>query len=260
MFEIICLLLLGMVAGTLAGLLGVGGGVIIVPVLAWIFLAYPEIPSEHLMHIVLGTSLATIVFTSMSSIWAHHQRGAIYWPVVRQLTPGLVIGAICGVVIAGYLSSNTLRIVFSIFLLLIAAQLGFGAQPTPQRKLPKGYLATFISFLIGKISALVGVAGGSLIVPFLIWCNVPIRHAVATSAACGLPITLVGALGYIIIGWQETIAWSTGYVYWPAVFTIVPTSLLFAPLGAKLAYSIPVNVLKRFFAAFLCVVGIKMMF
>ncbi|MFA6058586.1 MAG: sulfite exporter TauE/SafE family protein [Taibaiella sp.] len=259
MFELICLLLLGMVAGTLAGLLGVGGGVIIVPVLAWVFLAYPDIPSIHLMHVVLGTSLATIVFTSLSSIWAHHQRGAIYWPIVRQLTPGLVLGAICGVVVASYLSSNTLKIVFSIFLLLIAAQLGFGAQPTPQRKLPKGYAAAFISFLIGKISALVGIAGGSLIVPFLIWCNVPIRNAVATSAACGLSIALVGALGYIVIGWQENIAWSTGYVYWPAVLAIVPTSLLFAPVGAKLAHSIPTNVLKRFFAVLLSIIGLGMM-
>jgi uncharacterized membrane protein YfcA len=149
--------------------------------------------------------------------------------------------------------------IFAVFLLLIAAQLGFGVQSTAHRQLPKWYATTFIGFVIGKISAIVGIGGGSLTVPFLTWCNIPMRHAVATSAACGLPIAIVGTLGYIAIGWKDSVAWSTGYVYWPAVLAIVPTSLLFAPLGAKLAHSIPVNLLKRFFAIFLAIVGMNML-
>ncbi|OQW93854.1 MAG: hypothetical protein BWK79_08940 [Beggiatoa sp. IS2] len=259
MFEIASLLLLGLVAGTLAGLLGVGGGVIIVPVLVWLFHDHPEIPTAHLMHMALATSLATIVFTAISSIRAHQQRQAILWSVVWQLTPGIIVGTVLGASVASFLSSDTLKTVFALFLLLIAGQLGFGAHPASHRQLPQWLGTTFTGLIIGKISALLGVGGGSLTVPFLVWCNVPMRHAVGTSAACGLPIAIAGTLGYIVMGWHNSPAWSTGYVYWPAVAAIVPTSLLFAPVGAKLAHSIPVTVLKRFFAVFLAIVSVKML-
>lgn len=259
MFEITSLLLLGIVAGILAGLLGVGGGVVIVPVLVWLFQAHPEIPTTHLMHIALATSLATIVFTAMSSIRAHHQRQAILWPIVWRLTPGILVGTALGATVASLLASDTLKILFALFLLLIAIQLGFGAQPAPHRQLPPWFGTTFVGLIIGKISVLMGVGGGSLTVPFLVWCNIPMRHAVGTSAACGLPIAIAGTLSYIVAGWNDSPTWSTGYVYWPAVLAIVPTSLLFAPVGAKLAHTISVNFLKRFFAGFLAVVSVKML-
>jgi uncharacterized membrane protein YfcA len=259
--EFFSLLLLGIVAGSLAGLLGVGGGVVIVPVLAWLFRNHPEIPSTHLMQMAVGTSLATIVVTSVSSIIAHHRRGAVIWNIVWQLTPGIVIGTFVGAVIADALPSDTLRVIFALFLLLVAVQMGFGAQPAPHRQLPHRLPVGLIGIIIGKISALVGIGGGSMTVPFLVWCNVSVRQAVATSAACGFPIAVFGTLGFVVTGWDLNSLGltSVGYIYLPALVAIIPTSLLFAPLGAKLAHSIPIVVLKRFFAVFLAVVGIHML-
>ena len=259
MMTIISLLVLGMFAGILAGLLGVGGGIIIVPVLIWIFHGFPDIPTENIMHIALATSLATIVMTSLSSIRAHQKHAAIRWLVVWHLTPGIIVGALVGTAVASFLSSDTLKIVFALFLLLISIQLGFGAQPSPQRQLPQRFGMNMIGLIIGKMSALVGIGGGSLTVPFLVWCNTPMRNAVATSSACGFPIAVASTLGYIVAGWHMNLAWSSGYVYWPAVLAIVPTSLLFAPIGAQLAHSISVILLKKFFAVFLAVVSINML-
>jgi len=259
MQEIIYLLLSGAIAGLLAGLLGVGGGIIIVPVLVWILHTHPTIPTTSLMQIAIGTSLATIVITSTSSILAHHRRGAIRWPIMKQLTPGLIIGVWLGALIADNLPSDTLRVIFAIFILIIAAQLSFGAQPAPHRQLPAWPGMSSTGLLIGTISAIVGIGGGSLTVPFLVWCNVPIRNAVATSAACGFPIAFAGALGFIITGWNMAIPYSSGYIYWPAFLAIASTSLLFAPLGAQLTHTIPVTTLKKFFAGFLALVGIKML-
>lgn len=260
MFELISLLILGSIAGTLAGLLGVGGGVIIVPVLAWLLRTHAEIPSTHLMHVALATSLATIVFTATSSIYAHHQQNAVLWPVMWQLTPGIFIGSIFGTIIASWLATDTLKSVFATFLLLIAIQLNFGFQATLYQQLPKRLGMSFIGMVIGSISALIGIGGGLLTVPVLAWCNTPLRQAIATSAACGLPIAIAGTIGYIIMGWHSHLPWSSGYVYWPAVLTIVPTSLVFAPFGAKLTHSLPINILKKFFALFLSVVSMKMLF
>jgi uncharacterized membrane protein YfcA len=259
--EIVSLLVLGVFAGVLAGLLGVGGGLIIVPVLVWLFHSHPDIAPVSIMHLALGTSSATIMITAISSIISHHRRGAILWPVALQLSPGIVLGALSGAAVAHLLSSDTLRVVFGIFVLLIAIQMGFGAQPAPHRQLPRWEGMSLVGVIIGLISALVGIGGGSLTVPFLAWCNVAMRNAVATSAACGFPIAVSSTVGFIIMGWQVDglPAGSTGYVYWPAFIAIVPMTLLFAPLGAKLAHSIPVNTLKRFFALFLAAVAIKML-
>lgn len=260
MEEIFQLLFLGALAGSLAGLLGVGGGVVIVPALVWIFQRHPDIPALSLMQMAIGTSLATIVITSMSSIFAHHRRGAIHWSVVWQLTPGILFGAWLGAAIADALSSETLRMVFAIFILMISVQLAFGAQPTSHRHLPSQLGTTVTSLVIGTVSAIVGIGGGSLTVPFLAWCNIPLRNAVATSAACGFPIALSGTLGFIVMGWNvaNLPSESTGYIYWPAFLMIAATSLLFAPLGAKLTHTLPINLLKKFFALFLAGVGLKM--
>nr|VFK15122.1 MAG: Uncharacterized membrane protein YfcA [Candidatus Kentron sp. LPFa] len=259
--DIVSLLLLGVVAGILAGLLGIGGGVVIVPVLFWILGANAEIPAVHLMHIALGTSLATIIITSLSSIHAHHKRGAVQWPIVRKLAPSLVIGTLLGAVIADALPSDGLRLFFAVFILLVSIRLGFDIQVSPHRQTPGKLGLGVAGLVIGKLSALVGIGGGTLTVPFLLWCNTPIRHAVATSAASGFPIAVAGTIGFMATGWQaaDLPAWSSGYIYWPAFVAIAPVSLLFAPLGAKLAYTLPVNLLKRFFAVYLAVVGINML-
>lgn len=253
-------LALGAFAGVMAGMLGVGGGLIIVPVLAWIF-GRQSVSDALIMHLAIGTSLASIVITSISSIRAHHQRGAVLWPAFWRLTPGIVIGAWLGAAVADLLSSAALTKIFAVFVLMVAAQMAFGAKPAPQRELPKptGMAATGV--VIGMVSAIVGIGGGSLTVPFLSWCNTPIRQAVATSAACGLPIALAGALGFIVTGLNapHLPAWSLGYVYGPALVGVASASMLTAPLGAKLAHTLPTHSLKKVFAVFLAAVGSKML-
>ncbi|MCK5717816.1 MAG: sulfite exporter TauE/SafE family protein [Thiomargarita sp.] len=248
--EILLLLLLGIIAGILAGLLGVGGGLVIVPVLIWIFQGNAEIPVTKLMHFAIGTSLATIVFTSMSSIIAHHRRGAVQWFIVWQLTPGIIVGTLLGSILADALPSDLLQKFFACFVLFVSVQMGYVShrkiQPHP---VPNVWGLSIVGVVIGKISALVGIGGGTLTVPFLIWCHMPIRIAIATSAACGFPIALSGSVGFF----------ANGYIYWPAFLAIIPTTLLCAPLGAKIAHSIPVNMLKKVFAVFLACVGLHML-
>ncbi len=252
-------LALGAFVGVLAGLLGVGGGLVIVPALVWIF--HGQMSDAMVMHLALGTSLATIVVTSLSSIRAHHQRGAVRWPVVRQLTPGIVVGAWAGAVIADLLPGAVLGKIFAVFMLSMSAQMAFGAQPAAQRELPGRWGMALAGAIIGGMSAIVGVGGGSLTVPFLNWCNVTIRQSVATSAACGLPIALAGTLGFIVTGLDapDRPAWSLGYVYGPAMIGIAFASMLTAPLGAKLAHTLPTGMLKKIFAVLLAVIGVRML-
>ena len=253
-------LTLGLFAGVMAGLLGVGGGLIIVPTLAWIF-HHQQVDDAIVMHLAIGTSLATIVVTSISSVRAHHRRGAVLWPIFWRLTPGIVVGAWLGAAIADALPSAMLSKVFAVFVLTVAAQMGFGAKPAPHRELPGTAGMLTAGGVIGAVSAIVGIGGGSLTVPFLTWCNIAIRQAVATSSACGLPIALAGALGFVVTGLNAAGRpdWSLGYVYGPALVGITLTSMLSAPLGAKLAHTLPTEMLKKVFAAFLTLVGVKML-
>lgn len=253
-------LTLGLFAGVMAGLLGVGGGLIIVPTLAWIF-HHQQVDDAIVMHLAIGTSLATIVVTSISSVRAHHRRGAVLWPIFWRLTPGIVVGAWLGAAIADALPSAVLSKVFAVFVLTVAAQMGFGAKPAPHRELPGTAGMLTAGGVIGAVSAIVGIGGGSLTVPFLTWCNIAIRQAVATSSACGLPIALAGALGFVVTGLNAAGRpdWSLGYVYGPALVGITLTSMLSAPLGAKLAHTLPTEMLKKVFAAFLTLVGVKML-
>jgi uncharacterized membrane protein YfcA len=253
-------LTLGLFAGVMAGLLGVGGGLIIVPALAWI-LHHQQVDDAIVMHLAIGTSLATIVVTSISSVRAHHRRGAVLWPIFWRLTPGIIVGAWLGAAIADALPSAVLSKVFAVFVLTVAAQMGFGAKPAPHRELPGTTGMLTAGGVIGAVSAIVGIGGGSLTVPFLTWCNTAIRQAVATSSACGLPIALAGALGFVVTGLNATGRpdWSLGYVYGPALVGITLTSMLSAPLGAKLAHTLPTEMLKKVFAVFLTLVGVKML-
>ncbi len=260
MIELLPYLLLGACAGVLAGLLGVGGGLVIVPALAFL-LPIRGIAPEVVMHMALGTSLATIVLTSVSSVIAHQRQGGVQWRVFLRLAPGILAGAFLGAAIAHALPAGFLRLAFSSFALLVAAQLGFGAKPPPQRELPGPLGLMAAGGVIGTISAIVGIGGGSLTVPFLAWCNTPMRAAVATSAAVGLPIAVSGALGYVVMGYgrPELPSGAIGYVYLPALFGIAAASVLFAPLGARLAQTVSAVTLQRFFAVFLAAVGLRML-
>lgn len=251
---------LGAFAGVLAGLFGVGGGLVIVPVLVLLFQRNGFAP-EVITHLAIGTSLATIVFTSLSSVYAHHRRGAVQWHSVLRLAPGIVIGAWIGAVLADRLPGVQLRTVFGVFELLVALQMGFGLRASAHRQLPGWTGMGLAGGVIGAVSAVVGIGGGTMTVPFLQWCNVPMRQAVATSAACGLPIAIAGAMGFVVSGWGEALLpqLSSGYLYWPAFGGIVLASVIMAPLGARLAHSLPAEQLKRVFSVFLAFLGLRML-
>lgn len=251
--------MLGAFAGVLAGLLGVGGGLVIVPVLATLY-HLQGFTGVHIMQLAVGTSLATIVFTSMSSALAHHRRGAVRWPLVAQLSLGIALGGWLGGFIAVWLGGVTMAVVFGLFEWLIAAQLLSGRAPPLGRGVPRAPVNTAAGAFIGALSALLGIGGGTLTVPWLTWHNVDIRAAVGTSAACGLPIALVGAAGFVISGWGAAglPPGSSGYVYWPAVAGVSLASVLSAPLGARLAHRLDQARLKRIFALLLIVLGMSM--
>jgi uncharacterized membrane protein YfcA len=253
-------LVLGSVAGILAGLLGVGGGVVLVPVLVFVF-TRQQIPSSVVLHLALGTSLASIALTSVASLRAHHGRGAVDWGVFRRITPGILAGSFFGSWISAHLSTKFLQAFFVGFLVYVASQMLLDVKPKPSRQLPgpKGLIG--VGGLIGGVSSLVGIGGGSMSVPFLIWCNVSVRSAIGTSAAIGFPIALAGAVGYAVNGFTVGLLpqFSLGYVYLPALLGIGVMSVLTAPLGAKLAHVLPVVAIKRSFAFLLLLVALKML-
>jgi uncharacterized membrane protein YfcA len=253
-------LLLGSFAGLVAGLLGVGGGLIIVPALVWIFMQQ-GINGEVIVHLAVGTSLATIIFTSISSVRAHHRHAAVQWHIFRVITPGIIIGALLGAWIARFMSSDLLAAFFGVFEIFVAVQMGFAIRPKASRRLPANWLVSTVGTIIGAISAIVGIGGGTMTVPYLVWCNVAMRQAVATSAAVGLPIAIAGAAGFAWTGWQQASVPGSafGFIMPEAFVGIVITSVLFAPLGAKLAHVIPPVLLKRIFAVFLLMLGTRML-
>lgn len=252
-------LLTGLAGGVLAGLVGIGGGIVIVPALYFLF-AWQGFADQHLMQLAVATSLATIIVTAISATRAHHRRGAVMWPSVFMLTPGLLIGAAAGGILARGMASDGLRVLFGFFEIAVALQLAFAARPPAGRGLPGRLGMTLGGGVIGSLSALFGIGGGTLTVPFLLWCNVAIHRAVATAAACGLPIALAGSLTFVIAGWRlpDLPPGSLGYVYWPAALVIVLASYMAAPLGARLAHALPVVTLKRLFAVLLALIGLRM--
>lgn len=253
-------IILGAFAGILAGLLGIGGGLVIVPMLNIAF-EFQNFPDVHIQHVALGTSMATIIFTSLSSMRAHHKRGAINYTAFWRLTPGIITGTYLGAWLASIMSTLFLKVLFGVFLYYVATQMLMGLKPQSSRELP-GQVGTFgAGNVIGIFSALVGIGGGTLTVPFLSWCNMTMHTAIATAAAVGLPIALSGTAGYVFngLGVEGIPGPHVGYVYIPAFLGIIATSMLTAPFGAKLAHSLPVDKLKRIFAILLYVVGTKML-
>jgi len=242
-------------------MLGVGGGLIIVPALAFSF-SLLGFNNDLIMPLALATSLATIIITSISSIQAHQKKQAILWPLFKKLSPTTLVGAFLGGLIATYLPSDGLRIFFASYAILVAVQLYMGKQPAEGDNKYPTTSTTIAGIAIGSISSLVGIGGGSMTVPYLLWNGTHIRNAVATSSAIGLPIAIAGVVGYLSRSYQidDLPAYSFGYIYLPAFVGIIISSYLLAPVGAKLAHQLPVNTLKKFFALMMLVIGLKMLF
>ena len=259
---IIELIILGIGTGFLAGLLGIGGGMVMVPFLTFIMSSRGASP-DLAVKMAIATSMATIIFTSVSSVRAHHKRGAVRWDIVKGLAPGIVGGAmVASLGVFALLKGSWLAIFFGLFVGFSATQMFLDKKPAPTRQMPGpgGQLAA--GGVIGFLSGLVGAGGGFISVPFMGWCNVAMHNAVATSAALGFPIALANALGYVYSGWsvQGLPAGSFGYIWLPALVVVATASVFMAPVGAKLAHSLDVKKLKRIFASVLYVLAAYMLY
>jgi uncharacterized protein len=259
---IIELIILGIGTGFLAGLLGIGGGMIMVPFLTFIMSTRGASP-DLAIKMAIATSMATIIFTSISSVRAHHQRGAVRWDIVKGLAPGIVGGSlVASLGVFALLKGSWLAIFFGLFVTFSATQMFLDKKPKPTRQMPTAGGQVAAGGVIGFLSGLVGAGGGFISVPFMSWCNVAIHNAVATSAALGFPIALANAAGYVVSGWnvQNLPAGSFGYIWLPALVVIAITSVFMAPVGAKVAHSLDVKRLKRIFACVLYVLAAYMLY
>lgn len=260
LFDITLFLMVGVITGIMAGLFGIGGGAVIVPALIPLFSSF-QFPAELVVHMAIGSSLATIIFTSLSSIHSHHRRGAVLWPLVWRLTPGILIGSWLGAMLAGLIEAFWLQRIFAIFLLLLSLKMFLNQKSTSRYIMPSMVGLSTVGGGIGCLSSIVGIGGGSLTVPFLVGTGTLIQKAVATSSACGFPIAVAGSIGYLISGWNlsNLPPTSSGYLYWPAVLIISVGSMLFAPMGVRLAHRLPALTIRRLFAIFLLLMGGKLM-
>jgi uncharacterized membrane protein YfcA len=253
-------LVLGLLVGFFAGLLGIGGGIIIVTMLVFMF-GVQGFPADRIVHLALGTSMASIVFTSLSSVRAHHAYAAVRWDILRRAVPGVVIGTVLGTVLADALPSHYLAIFFTGFVYYSAAQMWLDLEPKPARALPgvAGMLAASVA--IGAISSLVGAGGGVISIPLMILCNVSMRHAIGTSAALGLPIAIAGTAGYILtgLGQDHLPPLSLGYVYIPALIGLVIGTFVTVPYGARAAHRLPVPILKKIFGVIFFILATRML-
>jgi uncharacterized membrane protein YfcA len=257
--SIAVFLVAGAFAGLLSGLFGVGGGLILVPVLTFV-LPHLGIPPEMVVQTAIGTSLAVIACHSMASAHAHHGRGGVLWAVVARMAPGLAIGSFAGAYVAHLLSGGTLKHIVAIGAVLIAIQMALDLQPKRARPLPGAAGQAMAGGIIGIASALVGIGGGSLTVPYLSWRSVEMRQAVGTSAACGIVIAAAGAVGFALSGlWASEHGPNTlGYIHVPGFITLMIASVATSGFGAKLAHRLPARTLKRAFAVFLCCVAVAL--
>lgn len=246
------LLALGSATGFAAGLLGVGGGMLLVPFLTMLFTA-KHVPLEHVVHMAIATSLATILFTSLSSVRAHDQRGAVLWQVVKFLAPGILLGSLLGAQIAGRLPTAWIALLFAVFVGVSATRMIFDRKPKPERELPAAPGMFGMGGAIGFVSSLVGAGGAFISIPFMVRCNVKMHNAVATSAALGFPIAAAGTVGYVVSGWStpNLPPGSLGFIYVPALLAVAAASVLTAPLGARVAHALNTRRLKRIFAGLL---------
>ena len=256
------LALLGICTGFLAGLLGIGGGMLMVPFISAI-LSGRGLDAGLTVKMAIATSMATIIFTSVSSVRAHHRRGAVRWDIVKSLAPGIVLGAmVASLGVFSVLKGHMLALIFAVFVGFSATQMFLDRKPAPSRQIPGAPGLLGAGGVIGFLSGLVGAGGGFVSVPFMTWCNVAIHNAVATSAALGFPIALANVIGYIVSGQsaEGLPPYSIGYLWVPALVVIASCSVLTAPLGARAAHALPVKKLKRAFATILYLLAAYMLY
>jgi len=256
--ELGAYLAIGAVVGFFAGLLGIGGGIIVVSSLALMY-AHHGFAPQYVMHLAIGTALAAMLAGSFASLRTHHRHGAVDWSLVKGMTPGLLAGVFASAFLARFVPAAFLKYFFLGFALLVTAQMLLNVKPKAARTLPRGAALTGAGALIGLISGFGGGGAAAIGVPFLTWCNVSTHRAIGTVAAMAFPLALAGSLGYVVAGWgiAELPGWSLGFVYLPALLGISVTSMLFAPLGARLAHRLPAVTLRRIFAVFLIAMGAK---
>jgi uncharacterized membrane protein YfcA len=258
---ILVMLAVGSIAGFIAGLLGIGGGMIIVPVVLWVLQMKGLGGIEHAQHLAVGTSFAIMVFTTFSSVMAQQRKGSVDWAVVRRMAPGMVVGVMIGSMLAKRLSNEALQVFFIVFVVLVALKTLTDAKPKPTRSLPGPAGLAAVGSLFGMASSWVGIGGGSLSVPFMLYCNVPVRTAVGTSAGLAWPIAVAGAVGYLYSGWNVAglPEGTLGFWYLPAVAVLSVATMLFAPLGVKAAHKLPPEKLKLAFGVLLLVIAARML-
>jgi uncharacterized membrane protein YfcA len=250
----------GALVGILAGLLGIGGGMTLVPVLAALFTAQQFAP-DHIVHLALGTAMASIVFTSASSVREHWRLGGVDIAIVRRMAPGMVTGSLLSTLAAGWIAQRHLALAFAVIVYAGATQMILNRKPAAARPLP-GTAALFgAGIVIGTICGLVSAGGAFLTVPFMLWCGVPLRTAIGTAALLGIPVAVIGTFGYLVSGWSipQLPAWSAGFILLPALLGLVCGSVVTAPFGARLAHRLPVLALKRIFALLLYLLATKML-
>jgi uncharacterized membrane protein YfcA len=249
----------GAFVGFLAGLLGIGGGMTLVPVLAAMFAAQQFAP-DHTVHLALGTGMASIMFTSSASVRTHHRLGGVDWSLVRRMGPGMVAGTLLATALSAWVPQRALALAFAAIVYAGATQILLGRKPAPGRTLPGTPALVVIGVLIGVVCGLVSAGGGFMTVPLMLFCGVAMTTAIGTGAALGVPVAVVGTLGYMFSGRQvpDLPPLALGFVYGPALLGIVAGSVLTAPAGARAAHRLPVTTLRRIFAGLLYILATKM--
>lgn len=250
----------GAAVGFLAGLLGIGGGMTLVPILTAMFAAQQLAP-EHSVHLALGTGMASVMFTSTASMREHHRHQAVDWAVVRRFAPGLVVGTLLSTVASGWVSQRVLAIAFAVIVFAGATQILLGRKPAAGRTLPGTAGLLFVGVLIGIVCGIVSAGGAFLTVPFMLFCGVTMHIAIGTGAAIGIPIAVVGTIGFVLSGLPVAglPSYSIGFVYLPALAALVVASIVTAPYGARAAHRLPVQTLKRVFAFLLYLLAARML-
>jgi uncharacterized membrane protein YfcA len=260
-WDIVLFAVLGLTAGTLSGLFGIGGGMVIVPGLFYLFRVV-DIPHDWLMHLAAGSSMCIMVFTSMASAWSHHVRGDVQWRIFLRILPAIALGVMIGKRLSYQLNTEWLEWVFGLFLVFVALKILLNWLPKPDSPgQPTTWLTNVVGTVLGFKSGVLGIGGGAISVPFLLYSGLPMSQASGTSASFTLPIALVGTLScWMLTLPAADIPWSTGTIYWPAVALVAPFTMLGAPLGTHLCHQIPASQLKRGFALFLLCLGLRLLF